>query len=318
MDDIHNSVNPTTTTVTAGPGNPFGRVPGRGDAISQWLLGTAALVSIATTLAIIATLGYEAINFLRAVGPTEFFFGTEWAPTFADAAYGVLPLLTATAVVTGIAMIVGAPMGLGLAVYLAEYSSERSRNYIKPVVEVLAGIPSIVLGYFALTLLTPEVIQPIIPGTGVFNQLAAGIAVGVLITPVIASLCDDALTRIPQSLREAAYGLGAQRSQAVMRVIIPAAAPGLGAALLLGMSRALGETMVVAVAAGQLAQLTADVREPAQTMTGAIAQLALGDASTGSSAYLSLFALGATLFAITFAINAAASGVVRRMQEQYE
>ncbi|MCW2955973.1 MAG: phosphate transporter permease, partial [Thermoleophilia bacterium] len=277
-----------------------------------------AAVCVATTMGIILTLGFETMEFLRRVPLTEFLFGTRWAPTFADASFGVLPLVGATLLVTGIALVVAVPLGLASAIYLSEYARPRVRAVLKPALEVVAGVPTVVFGYFALTFLTPELLQPLLPGTRVFNTLAAGIVIGIMVIPLIASIAEDAMRAVPGELRQAAYGLGAVRRTVAMRVVFPAAFSGIVAAVLLAASRAIGETMVVAIAAGQMAQLTADPREPSQTITAYIVQVSLGDTPSGSTAYLTIFALGALLFTITFALNIVAVRIVGRVRERYE
>ena len=289
-----------------------------GETLVIGLLGGCAFVCVATTIGIVVTLGVETIEFLSQVSIREFLFGTQWSPTFADAHFGVVPLLAATLMITGIALIVAIPAGLATAIYLAEYAPARVRSVLKPTLEMLAGIPTVVFGYFALTFLTPTVLQPLLPGTGVFNVLAAGIVVGVMIVPLIASISEDAMRAVPRALREAAYGLGAVRRTVALRVIVPAAFSGIAASVLLAASRAIVETMVVAIAAGQMAQLTADPRDPAQSMTAYIVQLSLGDTPAGSTAYLTIFALGSLLFLITFSLNIVAVRVVGRVRERYE
>lgn len=289
-----------------------------GEDLATLMLGACALVCVATTVGIVATLATETATFLREVGIVQFLFGTRWAPTFADASFGILPLLAATFMVTGIALVVAIPLGIATAIYLSEYARPRVRRVLKPALEVVAGVPTVVFGYFALTFITPELLQPLIPGTSVFNVLAAGLVIGIMVVPLIASISEDAMRAVPTSLREAAYGLGSLRRTVATKVVVPAAFSGIAAGVLLAASRAIGETMVVAVAAGQMAQLTADPREPAQTMTAYIVQVSLGDTPAGSTAYLTIFALGAVLFAITFILNLVAVRIVARIRERYE
>jgi phosphate transport system permease protein len=281
------------------------------------LLGCAVL-SVVTTFGIILSLAGETIGFFREVAPGEFFFGTRWAPTFSPASFGILPLLGATLVITAIAAMVAVPLGLGAAIYLSEYAGVRVRRMIKPVLEVLAGIPTVVFGYFALTFVTPEILQRIVPGTRIFNALSAGIVVGIMILPLVASISEDAMRAVPWSLREAAYGMGATRRTVSTRVVVPAALSGIAAAFILALSRAIGETMIVAVAAGQIPNLSVDPREPMETLTAFIVQVSLGDTPTGSVAYRTIFALGATLFAITLVLNVLSFRIVRRFRERYE
>lgn len=287
------------------------------ESLATAALAACALVCVATTVGIVATLGVETVAFLREVPLHEFLTGTRWAPTFADSSFGILPLLTATLMITGIALVVAVPIGLATAIYLSEYARPRVRRILKPTLEVVAGIPTVVFGYFALTFLTPVVLQQLLPGTRVFNVLAAGLVVGIMIVPLIASIAEDAMRAVPAALRESAYGLGAVRRTVALRVVVPAAFSGIAAGVLLAASRAIGETMVVAIAAGQMAQLTADPREPAQTITAYIVQVSLGDTPAGSTAYLTIFALGAVLFTITFALNLVAVRIVERIREQY-
>jgi phosphate transport system permease protein len=281
------------------------------------LLGCAVL-SVATTFGIMASLAGETIGFFREVSIGEFSLGTRWAPTFSPASFGVLPLLTATLLITAIAAAVAFPLGLGAAVYLSEYAGSRIRKVVKPALEVLAGIPTVVFGYFALTFVTPEILQRLVPGTRIFNALSAGIVVGIMIVPLVASISEDALRAVPWSLREAAYGMGATRRTVASRVVVPAALSGIAAAFILGLSRAIGETMIVAIAAGQIPHLSLDPRQAMETLTAFIVQVSLGDTPTGSIAYRTIFALGTTLFAITLTLNVISYRIVRRFRERYE
>jgi phosphate transport system permease protein len=273
---------------------------------------------VATTFGIILSLAGETIGFFREVPLGEFFLSTRWAPTFSPASFGVLPLLGATLLITAIAAVVAFPLGLGAAIYLSEFAGIRARKMIKPALEVLAGIPTVVFGYFALTFVTPEVLQRLIPGTRIFNALSAGIVVGIMIVPLVASISEDAMRAVPWSLREAAYGMGATRRTVASRVVVPAALSGIAAAFILALSRAIGETMIVAIAAGQIPNLTADPRQAMETLTAFIVQVSLGDTPTGSIAYRTIFALGTTLFAITLALNVVSYQFVRRFRERYE
>jgi phosphate transport system permease protein len=281
------------------------------------LLGCGVL-SIAVTLGILASLVTETIEFFRAVPPIEYLTGTRWAPTFTPSDFGVLPLVSATLLITAIAAAVAFPLGLGAAIYLSEYATRRVRRMIKPALEVLAGIPTVVCGYFALTFVTPNVIQPLIPGTRVFNALAAGVVVGVMIIPLVASISEDAMRAVPWGLREAAYGMGATRRTVATRVVLPAALSGVAAAFTLALSRAIGETMIVAVAAGLNPNLSVDPREGMATMTAYIVQVSLGDTPFGSIEYKTIYALGTTLFVMTLALNVVSYRFVRRFRERYE
>jgi phosphate transport system permease protein len=215
-------------------------------------------------------------------------------------------------------MLVAVPVGLGAAVYLAEYARPGVRRVLKPLLEILAGIPTVVFGYFALTFLTPELLRRLVPGTGVFNALSASLAIGIMAVPLVASISEDAMRAVPQALREAAYAMGAMRRTVAARVVVPAALSGIAAAVILGLSRAIGETMIVAIAAGQMPNLSLDPREAMQTMTSYIVQISQGDTPYGSVEYRTIFAVGATLFLMTLALNAASLRLVRRFRERYE
>ena len=289
-----------------------------GESLVKAALLACGVLSVATTLGIVASLAREAVGFFQEVSFGDYFTGTDWAPTFTPARFGVVPLVWATLLITLIAAAVALPVGLGLAIYLSEFAASRVRAITKPLLEVLAGIPTVVFGYFALTFITPELLQPLIPGTQVFNALSAGIAVGVMIIPLVASISEDAMRAVPAGLREGAYAMGATRRTVATRVVVPAAFSGIAAAFLLAISRAVGETMIVAIAAGQRANLALDAREAMETMTAYIVQVSLGDTPAGSTAYNTIFALGATLFVITLVLNVVSIRVVRRFRERYE
>ncbi len=289
-----------------------------GEKVIKAALLLCAAVSVATTFGILASLAFETAEFFRRVSPIEYFTTTRWAPTFTPSGFGVLPLITATLLITAIAALFGFPIGVGIAVYLSEYASRRFRKVVKPVLEILAGIPTLIFGYFALTFVSPVVVQKLVPGTSDLNALAAGLVVGISIVPLIASISEDAMRAVPSSLREAAFGLGAIRRVVAARVVVPAALSGITAALILAMSRAIGETMIVTIAAGQIPNLSADPREPMQTLTSYIVQVSLGDTPATSVAYKTIFALGATLFAFTLILNIGAYRIARRFREKYE
>ncbi len=283
------------------------------------LLALAAFLSVLTTVGIIASLLGGTLDFLSQVPLTEFLFGTTWTPLFSNGEYGVLPILSATLLITGIAMLVAIPLGLGAALYLSEYASGRARKTLKPVLEVLAGIPTVVFGFFAISFVTPNVLKPLLGGDiGIFNALSAGLVIGILIIPIVASLSEDALSAVPQAMRDGALALGATRTSVARKVVLPAALSGVIASFVLALSRAIGETMVAVIAAGSIAQLTGDPREPMQTMTAFIAQAASGDQPTGSLGYNTLFAVGALLFVITLLVNVVSIRLVRRFREVYE
>jgi phosphate transport system permease protein len=292
-----------------------------GEQAVKVLLALAALVSVLTTTGIVVTLIGEAVRFFEKVSFGDFFFQTDWAPLAGgeQQAFGVLPLIWSTLYLTIVGMLVAVPLGLGVGVYLAEYASTRVRRIFKPVVEVLAGIPTIVFGYFALTFFTPNVLQDALKvDVQVFNGLSAGIILGILVLPTIASLSEDAMSAVPQSLREGAFGLGAAKWQVVVRVVMPAALSGIVAALVLGASRAIGETVVILVAAGNAPNLSLDLTESHQNMAAFIANTARSDVSAGSVAYGTIFAVGATLFVMTLVLNLVAIRVVRRFRQAYE
>jgi len=277
-----------------------------------------AAVSIVTTAGIAWVLISESAQFFAHVSPLEFFFGTRWAPLLEPRAYGVLPLVAGTLVIAVGSLIIALPIGAASALYMSEYAPPWVRGFLKPVLEVLAGIPTVVYGYFALTFITPYVIQPLFPGTSVFNAASAAIVVGVMIIPTISSLCDDAFRAVPKSLREAAFALSATRLEVSTRIVFPAAMSGVAAAVLLGFARAVGETMAVAIAAGMTPKLSLNPLQSLQTLTGYIVQVSLGDTPAGSIEYQTLFACAMTLFLMTLAINLVAIRVLRRFREAYE
>jgi phosphate transport system permease protein len=291
------------------------------DTTVKVLLIVAAIVSILTTAGIILSLVNPTIAFFGEVTFREFITGNRWTPTLAPRAYGVLPLVTATVVTTVIAVLIAIPLGVGSAVYLAEYASYRSRRVFKPVLEVLAGIPTVVYGFFALNAINP-ILRRFWPGESppeFQNLLVAGIVMGIMIVPTIASLSEDAMSAVPRSLREGAYALASSKMQVATRVVVPAAISGIVASFVLGISRALGETMIVTIAGGLRSdRITANPSEGAATMTAFIANIGQGDVPVGSLDYDSIFAVGALLFVFTFALNAVSIRLVRRFREVYE
>lgn len=285
------------------------------------VLAASALLSVAVTAAIVAALLLPLITFFQNVSIVEFLTGTEWTAGFGskfswtDKNWGVLPLVAGTLSTTMIALLVAVPLGLGTAAYLSEYAGDRVRRVLKPVLELLAGVPTVVYGVFALTVVTP-ILRNVVDAQ-IFNNLAPGIVMGFMIVPTVASLSEDAMAAVPQSMREGSYALGANRMQTTVRVVFPAALSGIVAAIVLGISRAVGETMIVAIAAGSQPQFTLDPLVGAQTMTGFIAQVASGDAPQGSPVYYSLFAVGALLFVITLVINMFSIAMVRKFRQAY-
>jgi phosphate transport system permease protein len=289
-----------------------------GEAVVKWVLRIAAAITIAVTIGIVIALIVPSLSFFTEVSPIEFLFGTRWAPRFADASFGVIPLVTATVWTTAIALITAIPLGLGAAVLLSEYAHPRLRKVLKPILEILAGVPTVVYGLFALEFVQGTVFRGLLGlPTGSFSVLAAGLVMGVMIVPTIASLSEDAMSAVPQSMRQGSAALGANRMQTSVRVVFPAALSGIVAAVVLGVSRAVGETMIVAIAAGGQARLVTGPLQQGQTMTGFIANAALGDSRVGSIEYNTLFAVGLLLFAITLLINFISIRFVRRFREAY-
>ncbi|MEU0077653.1 phosphate ABC transporter permease subunit PstC [Micromonospora tulbaghiae] len=314
------------TTSTRSAGSAAGNSLRRGrrrpvESIVQVLLVAAALVSIVTTVGIIIALADPTIEFFQQVSIVEFFTGTSWTPTFAQKAYGVLPLVSATLVVTVIALVIAVPIGLGSAIYLSEYARPATRRVLKPIVELLAGVPTVVYGFVALFALNPLLQKwwPTENGPGFQNLLIAGIAMGIMIVPTIASISEDSMAAVPRSLREGAYALASTKMQVSTRVVVPAAISGIVAAIVLGVSRAVGETMIVTIAGGLTSdRVVFNPLEGAATMTAFIANISSGDIPVGSLDYDSVFAVGALLFLITFALNAVSIRMVRRFREVYE
>jgi len=319
---------PSTPTgpQSASPGGPGGarqsldlrRKTRPGETAIVAVLRLSALLSIFITIGIVLSLLEPALLFFRQVPVLDFLTGTVWRPTFSPAAFGVLPLVGGTIMTTLIALVVAVPFGLGAAMYLAEYASAGTRRRLKPVLELLAGVPSVVYGFFALQFVTPVVLQGWFGINVSFtNALAAGIVLGIMIIPTVASLSEDAMSAVPDALRQGSFAMGANRMQTTLRVVFPAATSGIAAAIVLGLSRAVGETMIVALAAGSQANLSLDVRQGMQTMTGFIAATAGGEAPVGTLSYNTLFAVGLLLFVMTMLINVVSIWLVRRVREEY-
>jgi phosphate transport system permease protein len=294
--------------------------PRHGERVIHALLFLCAAVSVATTAGIVVALAGPTIEFLGEVPIGDFLFGTDWRPLFSPADFGVLPLVSATVVVTACALAVCIPFGLGAAIYLSEYARPGVRKALKPVLEVLAGIPTVVYGFFALTFVTPALQSIWLLGDppSIFNALSAGLVMGVMILPTVASLSEDAMAAVPQSLRQGAFALGASKRMVAMKIVVPAALSGVVASFVLAISRAVGETMIVLIAAGGTPNLSFNPAEAMQTMTAFIAAAGLGDQSTGSIGYQTIFAVGALLFVGTFAMNVVSIRLVRRYREVYE
>ena len=288
-----------------------------GELVIKGLLGLCALISVLTTVGIIAALFIPAFEFFQEVSIVDFLTQTEWAPLFEPALFGVVPLIVGTLSVTFWAVLVAIPLGLGSAIYLSEYAGPRMRSILKPMLELLAGIPTIVFGYFALTFFTP-LLRDLGIGVDIFNVLSAGLVMGVMILPTVASLSEDAMAAVPRDLRDGAFALGATRREVATRIVVPAAISGVTASFVLGISRAVGETMIVLVAAGQQPNLTFDPRAAVETMSAFIAATGAGDVPTGSVEYKTIFAVGATLFVMTLILNVISIRLVERFREEYE
>ena len=281
------------------------------------ILFLASAVSVLTTFGIVAVLLIEAASFFEEVSVVEFLTGTRWTPLFQPQHFGILPLLVGSLLVTVIAALVALPIGLGSAIYLSEYASSRTRRIVKPALEILAGVPTVVYGYFALTFVTP-ILQRIWPSMSVFNALSASLVMGIMIIPVVASLSEDALSAVPRALRESAYALGATKLEVSVRTVVPAALSGIVASFILAVSRAIGETMIVTIAAGSTPSLTVNPLESVQTMTAYMVQVSMGEVVFGSVEYQTIFAVGLALFAITLLMNIVSIVVLRRFREVYE
>lgn len=280
-------------------------------------LALCAFVSVATTVGIVVALFVPAIEFFSEISIVDFLTGTDWAPLFEPPAFGVLPLIAGTLLVTGCACLVCIPFGLGAAIYLSEYARPRTRKYLKPALEVLAGIPTVVYGYFALTFVTP-LLQDIGVGVGVFSALSAGLVMGVMLLPTVASVSEDSMSAVPRDLRDGAYALGSTRLHVSTRIVVPAAISGIIASFVLAISRAVGETMIVLIAAGGQPNWTGNPLDAVQTMTAFIAATGQGDVPTGSIEYKTIFAVGATLFVMTLILNVISIKLVERFREEYE
>jgi len=285
--------------------------------IIEAILATTALITVLTTVGIIWVLLSEAIQFFKSVSIFDFLTDTQWTPLFARKHYGIMPLVSGTLLTTIIATSVALPIGLTIAIYLSEYAPKKSKKIIKPLLEVLAAVPTVVYGFFALMVVTPF-LQKFIPSLAGFNSLSAGIVMGIMIIPFVSSLSEDALSSVPKSLRNASYGLGATRFQTAFKVMVPAASSGIIVSVILAFSRAIGETMIVAIAAGQQPRLTINPLVPVETITAYIVQVTLGDVPHGSIEYKTIFAAGIALFIFTFILNNISFWIRKRYREEYE
>ncbi len=283
------------------------------DKTVKWWLALNLLISVFTTVAVIVFIGKEAVNFFKLVSPIDFLFGTRWEPLLEPKSFGVLPLVCGSTIVVVGSLIFALPSGLAVAIFLNEFASKKLRSIVKPLLELLAGIPTVVYGYFALTFITP-ILKSIFPFTEVFNALSGAIVVAIMILPMIASLTDDALRDLPGSLREGAYALGSTSFEAIVSVLLPACASRIGAVIILAISRAVGETMAVTLAAGATPVMTIDPFRSIQTLTAYIVQVSLGDVPAGGVEYLTAFSVGTVLFVITFILNIIGYRLIRKAQ----
>lgn len=274
------------------------------------------LSSVFITVGIVAVLAYEASGFFKEVSIIDFITGTEWTPLFAEKKFGILPLVAGTVLITGIALSVALPLGLTVAIYLSEYAPHKVKEIAKPILELLAAVPTVVYGYFALLFLTP-ILQRFFPDMSGFNALSPGIIMGIMIIPYVSSVSEDAMKAVPMSIREGSYAMGATRLQTAIKVVIPAAFSGIAAAFIMGISRAIGETMVVAIAAGMMPNFTANPTQPVQTLTAYIVQVSLGDVPHGTLEYKTIFAVGMTLFLMTLGFNIIGFWLRSRIREAY-
>lgn len=284
--------------------------------VIEKLLFACAIGSVLTMIAILGVLLIDAIGFFGEVSIVEFFTETRWTPLFSDKHFGVLPLVWGTLMVTAIALAVAVPLGLASAIFLSEYAPEKLRRTVKPILEVLAGIPTVVYGYFALTFVTP-LLQMLFPGMLVFNALSAGLVMGIMIIPLISSLSEDSMVAVPQSFREGAYALGAQRHEVAIKIVFPSALSGIVASVILAISRAIGETMIVSIAAGGTPYIGLNPLVSIQTLTGYITQVALGEAAVGSIEFKTIFAVGLTLFLMTLVVNLIGQYIAKRYWKRY-
>lgn len=289
---------------------------GTSDKIAPIILGIIAVFSILATIGIIVTLLTETITFFTRVSFADFFLTIDWNPFSSTPKYGIWALILGTLKITVIATIVAVPIGLGAALYLSEYASSRARSIIKPILEILSGIPTIVFGFFALTFVTP-ILRSVFPELGSFNSISPGIVVGVMIIPLISSISEDAMSSVPNKMREGALGLGATKFEVATKVVLPAATSGIMASIVLAISRAIGETMIVSLAAGSTPSASLDLTGSIQTMTGYIVQVATGDATFGSDIYYSIYAVGFTLFLFTLIMNLISHWITKRFREEY-
>jgi phosphate transport system permease protein len=289
-----------------------------GEQFVHLILFIAAAISVLTTIGIVLSLVLPALDFFREVSPWDFLTGTQWSPLFLDAKFGAVPLVVGTLMISFWSSLVAFPLGLGVAIYLSEYAAPRATAFLKPILEILAAIPTVVLGYFALTFVTPFLRDQLGLQVDIFNALSASLVLGVMLIPTVATLSEDAMAAVPRDLRDGGYALGADKLQVSTKIVVPAAISGIIAAFVLAFSRAVGETMIVLIAAGQLAQISFDPRETIETITAFIGATGNGDIPTGTIEYKTIFAVALTLFVITFVLNAISIRLVRKYREVYE
>jgi phosphate transport system permease protein len=289
-----------------------------GEQVVYVVLFVAAAISVLTTVGIVLSLILPALEFFAEVSPWEFFTGTTWTPLFLDGQFGVIPLVVGTLMISFWSALVAFPLGVGVAIYLSEYANPRATAFLKPILEILAAIPTVVLGYFALTFVTPLLREQLGVQVEIFNALSASLVLGVMLIPTVGTLAEDAMAAVPRDLRDGGYALGADKLQVSTKIVVPAAVSGIIAAFVLAFSRAVGETMIVLIAAGQLAQITFDPRETIETITAFIGATGNGDVPTGSIEYKTIFAVGLTLFAMTLVMNLISIRLVRKYREVYE
>ena len=298
---------------------PLTRQRPRSERVIEAVLFASAVLGVVTTVGIILVLAFQTFEFFLEVSPIDFLTGTKWSAAIRPYAFGILPLISGTVLIASIAMVVAVPLGLLSAILLADYASPRVRTIVKPILETIAGVPTIVFGFFAINFLAPQVLQPILgkSNIGIFSALSAGIVVGLLVTPLIASISEDAMRSVPRGMREGAFAMGATKFEVVRKVVLPAAISGIMASIILAMSRAIGETMAVSLAGGDKPQLSFDPTESVQTMTAFIAQIAIGETPQGSIQFKALFAVGAMLFVLTLVLNLISGWVVRKFRTVY-
>lgn len=319
MSDLKNENKKSWTSLFFDPKIRYMNSKKNKNGLVNYVLILTTLVSLITTIGIIVILLTDSFHFFQEVAVFDFLTGIKWNPLIEpNKSYGVLPLVAGTMMITLGSAVIAIPVGLGSAIYLTEYASTRFSKIIKPIMEILAGVPTVVYGYFALTFITPNILKPIFPNIQTFNALSASIAVGIMILPMVISLSEDALNAVPESIRQGAYAMGSTRFEVASRVMVPSALSGILSSFILAISRAIGETMIVAVAAGMRPQLTSSFLKPIQTMTGFIVQISMGDTPVGSLSYYTIFAVGLLLFLMTLSLNIISHLILKKYREEYQ